>query len=173
MPDKAAAAFEQAIKLEPELAKPHILLGHLMIREQDLQKAEVHVTHALRLDPLDADAHNALGVLNSALDRMDEAANAFVRAIQLSPERASAYHNLSRVLLLEGELDQAQSNLDIAVRIDSQLSLVHFTQGEIFARREMWREAAAQYQLAIDRQPNFVPARQAHQRALAQLGESE
>lgn len=171
MPDKAAAAFEQAMKLEPELAKPHILLGHLMIRQQDMQKAEVHVTHALRLDPLDADAHNALGVLNSALDRLDKAANAFVRAIQLSPERASTYHNLSRVLLLEGELDQAQTNLDIAIKIDSQLSLVHFTQGEIFARRELWREAAAQYQLTIDRQPNFVPARQAHQRALAQLGE--
>ncbi len=144
-----------------------------MIREQDLQKAEVHVAHALRLDPLDADAHNALGVLNSALDRLDEAATAFVRVIQLNPGRASAYHNLSRVLLLRGELDQAQSSLDVAVRIDSQLSLVHFTQGEIFAKREMWREAAAQYRLAIDRQPNFVPARQAHQRALAQLGESE
>ena len=170
---QAAAAFEHAMKLEPDLAKPHILLAHLMIRQRDNQNAEVHVKHALRLDPLDADAHNALGVLYSALHRLDDAAAAFVRATELNPASASIYHNLSRVLLLQGDLDQAQMNLDTATKLDPQLSLVHFTQGEIFARREMWREAATQYRLALERQPDFGPARQAHQHALDQLELSE
>ena len=173
MPDEAAAAFEQAMTLEPKLAKPHILLGHLMIREGDLQRAEAYIGQALHLDPLDADVHNAIGVLNAALDRLDEAAAAFVRAIQLRPGHANTYHNLSRVLLLREELDQAQSNLEMAINLDPQLSLVHFTQGQIFARREMWREAATQFQIALERQPRFSPARQAHQHALAQLGETD
>jgi tetratricopeptide (TPR) repeat protein len=122
---------------------------------------------------LDADAHNALGVLYSAQSKLDEAAAAFERSIQLSPGHASIYHNLSRVLLLKGKLEQSQVNLDIAVNIDPRIPLLHFTQGEIFARREMWQEAAAQYKLALERQPDFNPARQAHQHALAQLEVSE
>jgi len=173
MPDQAAAAFEHAMKLEPGLAKPRILLGHLLIRQRDIENAEVHITAALRLDPLDADAHNALGVLYSAQSKLDEAAAAFERSIQLSPGHASIYHNLSRVLLLKGELDQSQVNLDIAVNIDPRIPLLHFTQGEIFARREMWQEAAAQYKLTLERQPDFNPARQAHQHALVQLEVSE
>ena len=167
--EEAAAAFERAMMLEPELATPHILLGHLMIRNGDVQRAETHIMTALRLDPLDADAHNALGVLNSALDRLDEAATAFLRATQLSPRHASAYHNLSRIRLLQGDLDQAQSNLDTAISIDPQLSLVHFTQGQIFSLHEMWQEAATQFQLALQRQPEFGPAQQAHSHALDQL----
>ena len=173
MSEAAEAEFEKAIKLEPELAKPHILLAHLMIRNRDIQTAEVHVTHALRLDPIDADAYNALGVLNSALNRFDEAAAAFAQAIELNPARASTYHNLSRVLLLQGDLNLAQSNLDIAFKLDPQMPLLHFTQGEIFSNRKMWREAATQYQLALERQPDFDPARLAHQHALGQLVVSE
>ena len=168
--DEAATAFERAMVLEPELAKPHILFGHLMIRNGDVERAETHITTALRLDPLDADAHNALGVLHSARDRLDEAAAAFLGSTQLRPSHASAYHNLSRIRLLQGGLDQAQSNLDIAISIDPQLSLVHFTQGQIFSLREMWQEAATQFQLALERQPDFSPAQQAHLHALAQLG---
>jgi tetratricopeptide (TPR) repeat protein len=173
MSEAAAAEFKKAIRLEPESAKPHILLAHLMIRNRDVQTAEIHITHALRLDPIDADAHNALGVLNSALNKFDEAAVAFAQAIELNPARAHTYHNLSRVLLLQGELNLAQSNLDIAARIDPQIPLLHFTQGEILARHEMWRDAATEYQLALDRQPDFGPARQAHQHALDQLEVSE
>ena len=167
MPDQAAAAFEHAIRLDPGLVKPRILLGHLLIRQRDIKNAEVHITHALRLDALDADAHNALGILNSALSKFDEAAVAFERAIQLNPEHANTYHNLSRVQLLMGELDQSQANLDIAINIDPHMPLLHYTQGEIFARREMWQEAVSQYQLALERQPDFNPLRQAHQHALA------
>ena len=168
--DEAATAFEQAMILEPELAKPHILLGHLMIRNGDVQRAETHIMTALRLEPLDADAHNALGVLHAALDRLDEAATAFLRSTQLRSSHASAYHNLSRIRLLQGDLNQAQSNLDKAISIDPQLSLVHFTQGQIFSLHEMWQEAATQFQLALERQPDFGPAQQAHLHALAQLG---
>lgn len=171
--DEAAMAFEQAIVLEPESARPHILLGHLMVRNGDMQRAETHVMTAVRLDPLDADAHNALGVLHSALDRLDDAAAAFARSAQLRPTHATAYHNLSRVQLLQGDLDQAQSNLDIAIRIDPELSLVHFTQGQIYSFREMWQEAATQYRLALERQPDFGPAQQAYRQALARLGVAE
>ena len=128
---------------------------------------------AVRLNPLDADAHNALGVLHSALDSLDDAAAAFARSAQLRPTHATAYHNLSRVQLLQGDLDQAQLNLDIAIRIDPELSLVHFTQGQIYSFLEMWQEAATQYQLAVERQPEFGPAHQAYQHALAQLGVAE
>ena len=171
--DEAATAFEQAIVLEPESARPHILLGHLMVRNGDVQGAETHVMTAVRLDPLDADAHNALGVLYSAQDRLDDAAAAFARSAQLRPTHATAFHNLSRIQLLQGDLDQAQSNLDTAIRIDPELSLVHFTQGQIYSFREMWQEAATQYQLALDRQPDFGPAQQAYRHALAQLGVAE
>ena len=171
--DEAATAFEQAIALEPDLARPHILLGHLMIRNRDVQRAETHVMTAVRLEPLNADAQNALGVLHSALDRLDDAAAAFARSAQLRPTHATAYHNLSRVQLLQGDLVQAQSNLDIAIRIDPELSLVHYTQGQIYSFREMWQEAATQYQLAVERQPEFGPAQQAYRHAMAQLGVAE
>lgn len=173
MPHEAVAAFEKAITLEPELAKAYILLGHLTIREGDLQSAEAHIEKAMLLDPLDADVHNAIGVLNAALNKLDKAITAFVRAIQLKPRQANIYHNLSRVLLLNGQLDQAQLNLEMAIKINPKLSLVHFTQGQIFARRNMWQEAVTEFHIVLGRQPEFNPARQAYQHALAQLGESE
>jgi len=173
MPDEAAAAFVKAMTLEPKLAKPYILLGHLMIREGNLQSAEAHIKKALLLDPLDADVHNAIGVLNAALNKLDKAVTAFVRAIQLNPRQADIYHNLSRVLLLKGTLNQAQLNLQMAIKINPKLSLVHFTQGQIFARRNMWQKAATEFHIALGRQPEFNPAQQAYQHALTQLGQSE
>lgn len=110
--EAAAAAYAQALALDPALAAAHTNLGNLLYRRGERGQARSHYEAALALDPEQPEARYNLGNL---LDDVGESAAArmeWYRVIASCPEFAEAYFNLAVVLARDGEADAARLHLD-------------------------------------------------------------
>ncbi|MBI5770985.1 MAG: TIR domain-containing protein [Verrucomicrobia bacterium] len=100
---KIRALIETAIRLDPNLAPAHALLGALVdgLLEWNWPLAESRCREAIALDPRSAHAHGAFGFPLCAMGRHDEAVAMFRRAVELDP-----FHPLWNASLIEAFLGQ-------------------------------------------------------------------
>jgi Flp pilus assembly protein TadD len=73
LPDEAARAYREAIKLDPKSATAHYNLGSSLARSGKFAEAESHLRRAIEADPKNATAHQALAQVLESLGRTDEA----------------------------------------------------------------------------------------------------
>jgi tetratricopeptide (TPR) repeat protein len=138
----AAAAFKQALRLEPHLAEAHFDLGLVRQNQQEPEAAISEFRLALQYDPALLQAHCAAG---SLLSNPSEAEAEFRNALASDPKLVCALDGLAHVLLNGGRYDAAMDYWRQAVQIqpdatDLQLSL-----------------ATATYKAAKARQANGLP----------------
>jgi TolB-like protein/DNA-binding winged helix-turn-helix (wHTH) protein len=122
--------LEQAVRLEPNLAAAHALLGRAYItqaffvrpQERELEaKAVNEVNKALRLDPDLADAYLARGIMlwthRNGFPH-DRAIGEIKRAAELDPNLAEAHHELAKIYLHVGLLEKAEEELHLALQLE-------------------------------------------------------
>jgi tetratricopeptide (TPR) repeat protein len=94
----AAAAFETAIELEPEVLLPYVNASIAYAKLGRKDAAERSLRQALRIDPESAPANLNLGMLLAEDGRLKEAEAAFRAALKRDPKLAAAAYNLSILL---------------------------------------------------------------------------
>ena len=96
---EAAARYEEALRLEPDSAEAHYLLGSACLAIPGrLDDAVAHCADALRLSPDYADAHLSLAVaLLRVPGRLDEARAHLEACLRIHPEDAQARRILDSV----------------------------------------------------------------------------
>lgn len=94
----AAAAYERALALDPELANAWTNLGNVLYRAGDGREAEKMYRRAIELAPRQAEARYNLGY--SMLERglPDSAAACLREAVECDPGFADAWFNLAAAL---------------------------------------------------------------------------
>jgi len=106
--EEALAAFEQAIRLNPNYAKAYtgkgIALGKLKRYQEELTAYE----QAIRLDPNYVKAYNNKGAVLNDLKRYQEALAACEQAIRLDPNYVKAYYHKGLALDALGRKSEAQ-----------------------------------------------------------------
>ena len=70
---KAQKALQQALLLEPNSTGPYILLGKVLLKQQDPVSAAMYLERAERMDPANYMTHNLLGQAYRALGRTQDA----------------------------------------------------------------------------------------------------
>jgi tetratricopeptide (TPR) repeat protein len=70
---KALQALQQAVLLEPNSTGPYILLGKVMLKQQDPVSAAMYLERAEKMDPSNYMTHSLLGQAYRALGRTAEA----------------------------------------------------------------------------------------------------
>lgn len=121
----AAAAFSQAVRLEPHLAEAHFDLGLVRQEQQQTENAIHEFRLALQYDPTLVQARCALG---SALADPVEAETEFREALASHPQLVCALDGIAQVLAKERRYDAAADYWRQALRVqpdapDLQLSL--------------------------------------------------
>jgi len=103
-PDKAKEMASQALRLDPNLAPAHTLLGAVALEARQPEKALPHLHHAISLDAGYGQAHFYLGLAYKSLDRSAEAIASFEQAL------VNAGDEVTRVRIRRhlGELYEAQ-----------------------------------------------------------------
>jgi tetratricopeptide (TPR) repeat protein len=139
----AAAAFRQALRLEPHLAEAHFDLGLVRQGQQQTAAAISEFRLALQYDPSLLQAHCALG---SSLSDPAAAEAEFRQALAANPQLLCALDGVAQVLVKEKRYDAAMDYWRQALRIqpdapDLQLSL-----------------ATATYKVAKTREADGLPA---------------
>jgi tetratricopeptide (TPR) repeat protein len=88
--DHAQQALDRAVLLEPTVNIPFILLGKVLLKQQNSLLAKMYLEHALEIDPKNYMAHYLLGQAYRVLGRIDDANREFQTAEQI--QDASAPH---------------------------------------------------------------------------------
>jgi tetratricopeptide (TPR) repeat protein len=111
---EAIAAFENALKLDPEFARAHVLLGHLYLRQWwrtaapgDLEIADRESDLAARLDGEDGDCLAYRGFILVFLRDFDAALDYLQRARRLKPDDPDYRVHMAVFLLNAGDCDSA------------------------------------------------------------------
>jgi tetratricopeptide (TPR) repeat protein len=146
---KARAAAESALRFDSTLAEPHATLGFVqMYYDWDWVGAERELRRALALNPSYATAHEWYGLFLSAMGRFDEAREHEHRAQVLDPLSTAVAGTAAWVLYYAGKFDEADRELRIALRADSDFALGRFYLGRVHQARGNLDSALAAYQAA-------------------------
>jgi cytochrome c-type biogenesis protein CcmH/NrfG len=172
----AVAAFEAALRLNPDAAAVHEKLGVVLLRMPGrTHDAIEHLETALRLKPGSATTRGLLAAAWFDAGRLaaaepsgiDATIAAYRRAVDLNPNFAEAHFNLGNALLRipERRLD-AVAHFEAAVRLQPDFAAAHANLGAaIVTQPGRLEEAIAHFEAALRVQPDFAPARNNLERA--------
>jgi len=85
--EEAEAAYERALKLDPEQARARHGRARSLAAMNRLSDAMVEAQEALRLNPREGEFHYTVGSIYERMNRFDEAAAAFGNYVNLLPNR--------------------------------------------------------------------------------------
>jgi Tfp pilus assembly protein PilF/dipeptidyl aminopeptidase/acylaminoacyl peptidase len=96
LPDEAAKAYREAVKLDPDSASAQYNLGSSLARSGSFAEAENHLRRALKKSP-NSQTYTGLGIVLWQLGRADEAIANLQAAIEADPTNATARQKLAEI----------------------------------------------------------------------------
>jgi protein O-GlcNAc transferase len=154
----AAAAYRQALELEPADAVALNNLGNLLRAEGRLDEAIDCFHRALAHKPEDPVVHNNLGNALAAQGRWVEAARLYDRALALRPDYAEAHYNLANLLVDEGQLDAAIARYRQALALRPDHPAARLNLGAALRQAGRFGEAIACYEAVLAGDPDSAEA---------------
>ena len=105
--DRAVAALQRAVELDPSLGRAWNALGAAADRRGDWTLAEKAYGEALRLDPASTIILSNRGYSRLLQGRYDDAVADLTKAVRSHPDEAMVSNNLRLALALSGRYDEA------------------------------------------------------------------
>ena len=119
----------------------------------DEARAEGHLRAAIRNQPGFWQGYNELGIFLVETGNATDADELFQRAIELSPDDAGALNNLGSAHIMSGNLDLAVQALTRVLAIQEHAS-TRANLGSVYYWLGDYEQAASQYEIAVDLQPD-------------------
>jgi len=114
----AASELQAELKVDPDDARSHYLLGYIAMKQRDNKTAEGYLLRAAQLEPTNPDPLVYLGQIYSDTGRDQEAEAALRKAIDLSTNASKndyligrAHYVLGRLLLKGGKKEDGEKEL--------------------------------------------------------------
>jgi tetratricopeptide (TPR) repeat protein len=114
----ALAELQAEVKVDPNDARTHYLLGYIAMKQRNFHEAEVELSRSTSLDPQNPDPLLYLGQLYADADRRAEAEAAMRKAIALTKDEARndfqisrAHYVLGRILQNAGKPEEGKKEL--------------------------------------------------------------
>ncbi|MBX3561956.1 MAG: DUF3857 domain-containing protein [Sphingomonas sp.] len=155
--EAALADFDQAIRQQPDWARPHANRGIALIHLNRLDEAERALTTAQRLNDEDFVVHQGLGFLNLRRDQPEAAIPSLTRSLELDPGNmfTTGLRIDSREQL--GQLDEALADIDVMLREEPRHAYALSRRARILAHQDRRDEALEAIDAALASDPgNFM-----------------
>jgi len=154
--DRALAAYEQALEIDPTFARAHRNRGDAFYDLKRYNEALAAYEQAIQLDPYTARAYKSRGDVLGHLKRYEEALAAYERVIQLEPDSARTYNDKGNMLYTLKRYEEALAAYEQATRLDSTFAYAYNNKGNALSRLTRYKEALAAYDQAIRLNPNYA-----------------
>jgi protein O-mannosyl-transferase len=163
--DEAIAHYGAALDRMPSVAEWHNSLGVLLMRQGRVAAAAEQYSAAIRLQPDLSEPHNNMGAILARQGRLPDAVTEYSRAIRLKPGYARAHCNLGVALASLGRGDEAIRECLEAVRLEPRSPEWHYQTAAVFNGRGDIAHAVEHLRVALQLDPDYLPARRALQGA--------
>lgn len=111
-PEAAVTLCREASMFHANAGPFHKLLGEILLKQRDFNRAADAFLAALAADPADVPMMNDLAICYRELGNPAEAERWYREAIARAPERAEIRYNFGGFLLAHGRIDDAREHLD-------------------------------------------------------------
>ena len=157
---EAFKAFDKAIKQQPK--SNFIYLAYygkgLALRTQwKYQESITALEQAIKLKPGFVAAWNNLSAVYREFKQPDKALLAIDKAIQLQPKNPNLYNEKYVVLGDLKRYTEAEAAINKAIEIAPRAAF-YYNRGNLYQRHKKWKLALADYNKAIQINPNFAEA---------------
>lgn len=119
---RAAALYQDAVRLEPRYAVSQYNFGLALIGLGRKDEALEHLAAAAKYDPGNADAQFNLGVFFLQQARYTNAVSCFEATLKLRPGSAIAHQRLGQALAKSGKIPEAAAQFREALRLQPDLA---------------------------------------------------
>jgi len=161
---EAVNQFQFALDRAPDhagawagMATAHALLHSFGVGEnlEHLRLAEQAADRAIALDPNSADAHAAHGEVSFMLWQWEDAEQSLRRAIELRPNHTDGHFWYSQLLLEQGRLEEALTQINLAVRGDPLSQICSSARAEVLSALRRYDDADAEIERSLRLDPSF------------------
>lgn len=151
----AVRELEEAVRIRPDYAAAHVVLGDLLAQEGDVEAALQSLQRAADLDPFPIGLEK-LGNLQTRRGALDEALAAYARALELDPDQTGIRVRLAETMLRAGQPEEAAGQFETVLQMNPGLGAASF--GLAGAYRSLNREGDAARVLitGLERNPGDV-----------------
>jgi Tfp pilus assembly protein PilF len=167
---EAAAAYQEALKLDPDRGDAWLRLAVLNDREGKFQESAGMYQKALAARPDDPSVYCDRGYSLYLQGRFADAERDLRQAIALRPEHARSHTNLGMVL---ARTDRAAEALEEFRKAGCADADAHCNLAFALTLERCWPEARAQYQQALALAPSSAAARKGLQQVDALVAKAE
>ena len=157
---KARQSYLTALTSDKSLGVAYVNLAGLDMRAGNYKAAEAHYRNGIRNDRENMELWTGLIGSLRAQGRLDAAAKEAKTALQINTNTLAVYNNLGLVYIDQNKLDLAYFIVEKGLLVpggDSDAGL-HSTHGRIHQLRGKTGSAKEEFEKALERDPDYVPA---------------
>ncbi len=153
--ERARAACERAVGLDPALAVAHLCLGTIHNGLGRYEQAAAEFLKAIELDATSDAAYTGLGLAHQALGKPEEAERAFQKAVTLYPAYWVAHAKLGALYYRRARYGEAARQFEQVIELAPDNPLAYTSLGGIYISMGRYEEAIAALEQAIAIRPTF------------------
>jgi Tfp pilus assembly protein PilF len=147
--DRAKAAFDDALELDPRHVKSLINAGRVLLESDKPAEAEGYLARAIEIDPASSDVYRVMGRTQALLGNADDALDAYRSALAIDPEDSWSMNNMGLVLIQQGRFDEALRPLARAAQLSDGVAVFENNLGIALERTGHYGAAAVAYRAAL------------------------
>ena len=152
--DAAIEKLNAALRLRPDYAEAHNLLGVCYDEKIQYRRAQEEYQKALKLEASNARFLNNIGYSYYLSGEYKQAIKAYQKALKLTPDDVRLHNNLGLAYGRRDEFDRAYEHFVKAVGETN----AHLNLGYIYNQQGRYEEAIKHYEIALRAQPKSLPA---------------
>ena len=161
--DAAEAMYDTAIALQPDSAAAGLGKAHVAADRNQLTKARELLDSVVKVHDDFAPAWSFLAGIEQYEGNIQAAEGAYSKALELRPRDINDLANRALVRLALNNIPGATLDINATMAAGAQQSgqhaLAFFARGQLYFTQKKYVKAAENYEIALKRAPDYLPAR--------------
>jgi protein O-mannosyl-transferase len=142
-----------ALEVTKDNYMAHFVMTDMLFEQNRTEEALWHIYETVRINPDYVPAINSLGVALGRGGKIDEAIGYYKKAIEINPRFVETHLNLASALEAKGRFAEAVEQYRAALTIKDSPG-IHGSLGKALLNMGMFRQAAAEYRIALSAMPD-------------------